>query len=90
MTQDAFCVFRSVRAKAAPTETPTLSPNRLPPLSSLSLHPSQDGTLVLHRLSPSGPSFGPASPSDWRFFNPDVPAKLQALVEDGYEIVVLR
>jgi hypothetical protein len=61
-----------------------------PSLSSRSLHPSQDGTLVLHRLSPSGPSFGPASPSDWRFFNPDVPAKLQALVEDGYEIVVLR
>jgi hypothetical protein len=79
-----FSSFFFSFTRRAHTRSPPKNPNPLSPLSS-----PQDGTLVLPRLAMDA-KWAPANATDWRFFNPGVPAKLRALVEDGYELVVLR
>ena len=54
-----------------------------------SLPSPQDGTLLLF-LAPQHPRLGPQDENDWRFFNAAVPERMQALVEEGYEICVLE
>lgn len=76
--------------RAAPRARPSQALCSLPPLSHTpTLPPAQDGTLLLTTTA-RDPSWGPVSASDWRFFNPTVPAKLAQLGEEGYEVVVLR
>ena len=38
-------------------------------------------------MTASGLKF-PRDSDDWKFFNPSVPAKIQELVADGYQIVI--
>ena len=49
----------------------------------------QDGTLLLTTTTLKA-GWGPANADDWRYFNASVPGKLAALVEEGFEICVLR
>ena len=61
-----------------------------PPAPLFSPPPSpQDGTLLLPTTDRPA-DWGPTSASDWRYFNGTVPDRLAALVEDGYEVCVLR
>ena len=48
----------------------------------------QDGTLLLTTTT-RPVAWGPANADDWRYFNANVPEKLAALVEEGFEICVL-
>ena len=59
-------------------------PNPVPPPPPSIL--SQDGTLVLPTTSLPYIT----GPTDWRFFNGTVRDRLAALIEDGYEVCVIR